>query len=83
MACIQSARGRYLQLAQNEETPGTVVEINVQRRPEPVNAYTKHGLSELEPDNRYAQDVLDGMGEEIRRRAQNTLLWVSLLQDWA
>ncbi|KAG2016733.1 hypothetical protein GB937_006213 [Aspergillus fischeri] len=63
----------------NKETPGAVVELDVQSRPELENAYIEHRLSELERDNGYAQDVLNEMKEEIRRRAQNTFLWVSFV----
>lgn len=62
-----------------KETPRAVVELDVQSRPEPVNAYIEHKLSQLARDNGYAQDVLDEMSEKIRRRAQNTFLWVSLV----
>ncbi|KAJ5692729.1 hypothetical protein N7462_002152 [Penicillium macrosclerotiorum] len=62
-----------------KEASGAVVGVNVYSRPEPVNAYIKHKLAELENEHNYAQDILDDMSNEIRKRAQNTFLWVSLV----
>ncbi|EAW18025.1 WD40 repeat domain-containing protein [Aspergillus fischeri NRRL 181] len=71
--------GFEVDICNRQETPGAVVELDVQSRPELENAYIEHRLSELERDNGYAQDVLNEMKEEIRRRAQNTFLWVSFV----
>ncbi|KAJ6096484.1 hypothetical protein N7486_007230 [Penicillium sp. IBT 16267x] len=58
---------------------GAIIDLDVQSRPEPVEAYIKHKLSELERENGYPKHVLDVMSVEIRERAQNTFLWVSLV----
>ncbi|KAJ5278317.1 hypothetical protein N7524_004470 [Penicillium chrysogenum] len=63
----------------NKQASGEIVELNVQSRPEPVNAYIKHKLSDLERNYEYSKYVLDEMSQEIRQRAQNTFLWVSLV----
>ncbi|OQE91251.1 hypothetical protein PENNAL_c0010G09750 [Penicillium nalgiovense] len=47
---------------------GAIVELDVQSRPEPVNAYIEHKLSDLERDHEYPKDVLDEMSQEIRRQ---------------
>jgi hypothetical protein len=60
-----------------KEAPGAEVEIDARSRPEPVNAYIKHKLSELERDNGYAQDVLDEMEGETSPGA--SFLWVSFV----
>ncbi|KAJ6186531.1 hypothetical protein N7519_007832 [Penicillium mononematosum] len=58
---------------------GAIVELDVQSRPEPVDVYIEHKLSDLERYYEYPRDVLDEMSQEIRPRAQNTFLWVSLV----
>lgn len=58
---------------------GAIIDVDVQSRSGPVEAYIKHKLSELERENDYPKNVLNDISIEIRERAQNTFLWVSLV----
>jgi hypothetical protein len=42
-------------LRKNKQESGEIVELNVQSRPEPVNAYIKHKLSDLERNYEYSK----------------------------
>jgi hypothetical protein len=53
--------------------------MDIQSRPEPVNAYIKYKLGQLEAEFDYTKPALQQMSIEIHQRAQNTFLWVSLV----
>ncbi|KAI3337073.1 hypothetical protein HD806DRAFT_26405 [Xylariaceae sp. AK1471] len=57
------------------ETP---VELNTQCLMKPVNAYIDHKLKTLKRKIGYNDGVLADILCEVRRRAENTFLWVSL-----
>jgi hypothetical protein len=55
-----------------------LVELDTQRLERPVNAFINHKLSMLKPEDGYNDDILKQVVEEVRRRAENTFLWVAL-----
>lgn len=73
----------------NKGHPGAVFEIDVQSRPEPVNAYITHKLSEMKVMYDYRENYVEELDPLIRKRAQNTFLWAALVfkelakvKDW-
>lgn len=61
------------------DTAGFLVELGAQRLEAPVNAYIDHKLSILKTREGYDDRVLAEIADEVRRRAENTFLWVSLV----
>ncbi|KJZ70605.1 hypothetical protein HIM_09993 [Hirsutella minnesotensis 3608] len=64
--------------ADNRDISETLVELDAQRLADPVDAYIKHKLDTLRDRRGYDKSVLAEVSNEIRRRAMNTFLWVSL-----
>lgn len=59
--------------------PALIIGLDVQSRPEPVNAYIEFKLCQLKDEFDYDKAALQQMSTEIHERAQNTFLWVSLI----
>lgn len=59
--------------------PASIIGLDVQSRPEPVNAYIEFKLCQLKDEFDYDKAALQQMSTEIHERAQNTFLWVSLI----
>ncbi|OAQ58427.1 WD-repeat protein [Pochonia chlamydosporia 170] len=55
-----------------------LVELDAQRLADPVDAYISHKLTTLRSRRGYDKSILAEISDEIRRRAMNTFLWVSL-----
>ncbi|KJZ69366.1 hypothetical protein HIM_11248 [Hirsutella minnesotensis 3608] len=64
--------------ADTRDISETLVELDAQRLADPVDAYIKHKLDTLRGRRGYDKSVLAEVSTEIRRRAMNTFLWVSL-----
>ncbi|KJZ69483.1 hypothetical protein HIM_11125 [Hirsutella minnesotensis 3608] len=64
--------------ADTRDISETLVELDAQRLADPVDAYIKHKLDILRDRRGYDKSVLAEVSNEIRRRAMNTFLWVSL-----
>lgn len=60
---------------------GTLVELDTESLEGPVNAYIEHKVSELRkyPDLRYTDTILQTVSNEVRQRAKDNFLWVSLV----
>ncbi|KJZ69045.1 hypothetical protein HIM_11571 [Hirsutella minnesotensis 3608] len=64
--------------ADTRDISKTLVELDAQRLADPVDGYIKHKLDTLRDRRGYDKSVLAEVSNEIRRRAMNTFLWVSL-----
>lgn len=60
-------------------SPDSIIALDVQSRPEPVNAYIEFKLSQLQDEFDYDESAVQKMSTEIHERAQNTFLWVFLV----
>jgi hypothetical protein len=60
------------------DASGTPIELDTQCLTEPVNAYIVHKLTTLKRQKGYNDSVLAEIFKEVRQRAENTFLWVSL-----
>ena len=56
----------------------TFVELDAQRPATPVNAYIDHKLTILKCKKGYSDSILAKVSHEVRKRAENTFLWVAL-----
>ncbi|KAK0755967.1 LOW QUALITY PROTEIN: hypothetical protein N5P37_011520, partial [Trichoderma harzianum] len=55
-----------------------LVELDAQRLARPVDAYIDHKLTALRGRDGYDASILAEISKEVRQRAMNTFLWVSL-----
>ncbi|KAF5136431.1 Vegetative incompatibility protein HET-E-1 [Metarhizium anisopliae] len=55
-----------------------LVELDAQRLADPVDAYITHKLTTLKGRRGYDASILAEVSNEVRQRAMNTFLWVSL-----
>ncbi|QYS94105.1 hypothetical protein H0G86_001456 [Trichoderma simmonsii] len=55
-----------------------LVELDAQRLARPVDAYIDHKLTALRDRDGYDESILAEISNEVRQRAMNTFLWVSL-----
>lgn len=55
-----------------------LVELDAQRLARPVDAYIDHKLTSLRGRDGYDASILAKISNEVRQRAMNTFLWVSL-----
>ncbi|KAI1178513.1 hypothetical protein F4777DRAFT_100459 [Nemania sp. FL0916] len=55
----------------------TIVKLDNERLREPVNKYIKHKLLELPKIEGYNPQICRQVSDEIRKRAENTFLWVA------
>ncbi|KAL2270157.1 hypothetical protein VTJ83DRAFT_2341 [Remersonia thermophila] len=58
--------------------PNCLVELDTQRLEAPVNAYIDHKLTILNRTKGYSNSVFAQLAHEVRKRAENTFLWVAL-----
>ncbi|KAK3946932.1 hypothetical protein QBC32DRAFT_271647 [Pseudoneurospora amorphoporcata] len=56
----------------------TFVELDAQRLAASVNAYIDHKLAILKRKKGYSDSILAEVSHEVRKRAENTFLWVAL-----
>ncbi|KAL4947077.1 hypothetical protein BDW69DRAFT_190528 [Aspergillus filifer] len=63
----------------SDDKTGVVFELDVQAQEEAVDAYITHKLSQLKHELRYPKKDLEGVGAEIRKRAQDIFFWVALV----
>ncbi|KAK4196452.1 hypothetical protein QBC40DRAFT_257987 [Triangularia verruculosa] len=56
----------------------SLVELDTQRLAAPVNVYVDHKLTILKRRKGYNDSVLAEVSHEVRKRAENTFLWVAL-----
>lgn len=64
-----------------EDSPNNsenLVELDAQRLARPVDAYIDHKLTALRGRDGYDASILAEISNEVRQRAMNTFLWVSL-----
>ncbi|KAK4118127.1 hypothetical protein N657DRAFT_659742 [Parathielavia appendiculata] len=73
-----------LTLSQNDrstnslDASNSLVELHTQRLVAPVNAYIDHKITILKRRIGYNDSVLAEVSHEVRKRAENTFLWVAL-----
>ena len=63
----------------NQDTAGSLLELDAQRLKDPVDAYIKHKLSTLKTKEGYDDSVLAKVSDEVHQGAKNTFLWVALV----
>ncbi|KAL7914489.1 WD40 repeat-like protein [Trichoderma velutinum] len=62
----------------SRDTSENLVELDAQRLALPVDAYIDHKLTALKGREGYDESILAEISNEVRQRAMNTFLWVSL-----
>ena len=60
----------------NNRDTSRIVELDDESLKIPVNAYIGHKLLDLKGKRGYDGEILDHVSEEIKKRAENTFLWV-------
>ena len=76
---LLSSRPEVDLLAVLKDPSNSLVELDTQRLEEPVNAYINHKLMQLKYGEGYDDRVLAEVSYEVRKRAENTFLWVALV----
>ncbi|CAG8363197.1 unnamed protein product [Penicillium salamii] len=61
------------------ELAGSLIELDPQRLQDPVNEYIGHRMSTLTDREGYDDLILAEIEREVRRKAENTFLWVALM----
>lgn len=75
MACFRSSNYRF----RTPEMGGSLIELDAQKLQDPVNKYISYRLSTLRGREGYDDLVLSKIESEMRRKAENTFLWVALM----
>ncbi|RYP38832.1 hypothetical protein DL768_010750 [Monosporascus sp. mg162] len=63
----------------NSDVTGTLLELDAQTLERPVSVYIDYKLSALKGTDGYDEDILATVLTAIRKRAQNTFLWVAFV----
>lgn len=63
----------------SDEVTSKLVQLDVHSRAEPLNLYIEHKLWQLKRVLHYDDATMKDLETEIRKRAQNTFLWVALV----